>query len=247
MALSRTQRVTAASGQGVTSLTTGSFTPAANTLLAIGGGGNRGDFNTSYGFTASGGSLSYTPRVYATVSGNWDFGNDGQYSCFAGWWTAPVGGSPSSMTVTLACAAGADAQSIGVVVEEMSGYDTGAPTGAVGDGFGARVSNTPPASGAVSDTLSAAPAASSIVLALMALDNDTPSNNHIDTGAGWTQTAELQPGDYANVHVQARTGSTSTSFGWDGADTDYSRAWAALEIKAAAVTAAPRFQAHIIG
>lgn len=98
--------------------TTSSFTPTANSLLVVVANCIRGNHTTAYSFQSpSGGGLTYTQRVTPFGVDPTGFGtNFRQEMCV---WTAPVGASPSSMTVTVDAFSGTDLAYYSVLVFEV--------------------------------------------------------------------------------------------------------------------------------
>jgi hypothetical protein len=112
----------------------------------------------------------------------------------------------------------------------IEGYDTGDPVGAIAEVLAGGND------GAQSTTLDAAPAADSMVFATRyGLMNNGQAT--ATAGAGWTEIDDVSMTDYDTLHIQTRTGSTSTTVAWDdvntGAGTVFETALAAIEIKAA--------------
>lgn len=230
MSLTRTARLSDASsaGYGTAAWVSGSFTPSANSLLVVaamavhsaGSGTNIGD-----DLTISGGSLTFTKRAVVNDTTYWGSG----LVIF----TAAVGASPSSMTLTLDCGANnIDVYAVHVV--DYTGYDTGTPTGATAS----------TASGATnglgSITLSSAPAVDSEVFATLHGES-VNSSNSAAPGSGWTELYDSAIA-YSVFQSQVRSGSTSTSVEWSDVSVDsgnlYESHMAALEIRAG-VAAAP--------
>lgn len=227
MSLSRTNRLNQSSstGYGTGSWTSGSFTPSANSLLvvsarAVHSANENGSIGTN--LTISGGGLTFTKRVIVDDQTYWGSG----IAIF----TAPVGGSPSSMTLTLDCGS-ANIHVYTAHVVDYTGYDTGTPTGATAS------STSGPTNGAASVTLSAAPALDSEVIASLHGESVNATNS-ATAGSGWTEVYSGATTNYDIFQSQTRTGSTSTTVAWDDVSTDsgglYESHMAALEIRAAA-------------
>ena len=230
MSLTRTARLSDASsaGYGTAAWVSGSFVPTANSLLVVaamavhsaGSGTNIGD-----DLTISGGSLTFTKRAVVNDTTYWGSG----LVIF----TAAVGASPSSMTLTLDCGANnIDVYAVHVV--DYTGYDTGTPTGATAS----TASGATNGLGAI--TLSAAPAVDSEVFATLHGESVNSSNSGA-SGAGWTELYDSAIA-YTVFQSQVRSGSTSTSVEWSDVSVDsgnlYESHMAALEIRAG-VAAAP--------
>jgi hypothetical protein len=191
MALSRTNR--GAHTADATSVTSSSFTPAADSLLVAYGCAEDTTGNTLVegDLAISGGSLSWQPINSHAPEG----------ASAASMWYAIVGSSPSSMTVQLTT--NGEAEHCALHIVEYSGYDTADPIGAVGESF--EVAN-----GAI--TLDAAPATDSEVFAGVMNESVNPGN--AEPGSGFTELND--PADSLGSHTQVRTGSTSTSVAWTG-------------------------------
>ena len=236
MALVRTSRGSWDSGasHGTGSYTTGSFTPSANSLLTVivCAETNNGSSNISA-------SLTITDSAGLTWTAITNVGNSTSWATGMRAWRAPVGASPSSMTVTVDCGANNIYEYL-VDAIDSTGYDTSSPIGATATGGGSG-SNGLGTDGAASITLSAAPASSSLVIG--ALGGDTSSTGGVTYGTGWTELYDVRGPGEAFLQVQERTGSTSTTVGWNDICTS-GTAWKSLglafEVKAAAseVTAA---------
>lgn len=109
-------------------ITSASFTPPANSLLVVtieGDGSGTGNMT----FSCSGGSLTYaeqTKRSQSETSAN---------GGVAAIWTAVVGGSPASMTVSVRrTSANGGSNRLSVKVYIVTGQHASAPIGAVGEG-----------------------------------------------------------------------------------------------------------------
>ena len=230
MALVRTSRGSWDSGasHGTGSYTTGSFTPSANSLLTVivCAETNNGSSNISA-------SLTITDSAGLTWTAITNVGNSTSWATGMRAWRAPVGASPSSMTVTVDCGANNIYEYL-VDAIDFTGYDTSSPIGATATGGGSG-SNGLGADGAASITLSAAPASSSLVIG--ALGGDTSSTGGVTYGTGWTELYDVRGPGEAFLQVQERTGSTSTTVGWNDICTS-GTAWKSLglafEVKAAA-------------
>lgn len=230
MALARTSRGSWDSGasHGTGSYTTGSFTPSANSLLTVivCAETNNGSSNISA-------SLTITDSAGLTWTAITNVGNSTSWATGMRAWRAPVGASPSSMTVTVDCGANNIYEYL-VDAIDFTGYDTSSPIGATATGGGSG-SNGLGADGAASITLSAAPASSSLVIG--ALGGDTSSAGGVTYGTGWTELYDVRGPGEAFLQVQERTGSTSTTVGWNDICTS-GTAWKSLglafEVKAAA-------------
>ena len=230
MALVRTSRGSWDSGasHGTGSYTTGSFTPSANSLLTV-----IVCAETNNGSSDISASLTITDSAGLTWTAITNVGNSTSWATGMRAWRAPVGASPSSMTVTVDCGANNIYEYL-VDAIDSTGYDTSSPIGATATGGGSG-SNGLGADGAASITLSAAPASSSLVIG--ALGGDTSSTGGVTYGTGWTELYDVRGPGEAFLQVQERTGSTSTTVGWNDICTS-GTAWKSLglafEVKAAA-------------
>lgn len=246
MALNRTNRGsyggggTAFSTNTSTSAVTPSFTPSDNSLLVVAFVAGYAGTSVLANFTISGGGLTWTERIaFQTTS-------DGENTVVKVW-TAPVTtGASMQITITTPSMSNAERQAARMLYAfDYTGYDTTSP-------IGASVTAINQGSGAVSISLSAAPAASSEVLAFCANVPSGATSPTATPASGWTEIYDTAYNDRMHAQCQARSGSTSTSVDWDDVsvgDTvfgDDSVAFA-LEIKAAAIAAAARSYAQIIG
>lgn len=118
------------------------------------------------------------------------------------------------MTVTVDCGAN-DIYFYLTTAIDFTGYDTSTPIGATATG-GSSGSTGLGIDGAVSITLSGAPASDSYVIGLLWQDYGTAGTNNVAPGSGWTELYDFRGSDnYEGVQLQERTGSTSTTVGWD--------------------------------
>jgi hypothetical protein len=248
MALARTQVLTENTffggvGTGVPFVyTTGSFTPPANSLLVahfgIVNGPGTGCDNRVGLASVTGGSLTWTKRLGPTgAASDNPYASATSYTSAGEVWTAPVGGSPASMTIvaTSSCNNASDGARGLIEVEAYTGYDTGSPIGATASaaiGFFITGNDT------ASLTLSASPASSSIVQA--GLHAETfGANSTAAPGSGWTEIYDQGTSldGYGAMQGQVRTGSTSTSVDWNNTSAgqiDWGTWLYAIEIKEAA-------------
>jgi hypothetical protein len=176
------------------------------------------DPSTDYALT--GGSLTYTARNSAGDAVAWS--NGGKF------FTAQVGGSPSSMTVSVDAGGTRFMQSMGLVVVEYSGHNVGSPVGATAQ------QAISAAAGSNSLTLSGAPATDSDVLGLAGVLNGSTTIG--DGGAGYAELSDNYDATATfGMESQARTASTSTTYTWANVATSSEKAvLLAIEIKAAA-------------
>ena len=184
MAWARTART---SDPGATSSeptwTTASFTPTADSLLVITVGlmhnGNSTAAADTEVISVSGGSLTWTERTGndgdSRVTGVWG----GQHAVF----TAPVGGSPSSMTIVIDIdsAAGVD-WFPGWIVLDITGHDITTPIAAANPPNSSSERKSGDDAETHTHTLTNAPESGNLVLVTMATQNDVSSPYTIPTG-----------------------------------------------------------------
>lgn len=186
-----------AATHGTGSYATGAFTPPPNSLLVVAvsmmGNATTGDLGTP---TISGGSLTYTLQSNAYGAASWSH----RLNVF----TAPVGASPSSMTITVDDDTNQDIYNYAVSVMAYVGHDSTTPiTGIISSG------STDIADGAETQTLSATPTADDETLAFIAGDADTVPNATVFSGFTKIYDTGISAG--TSLVVGARGGSTSTS------------------------------------
>lgn len=225
--------ITALSDSGATasggSASSAAFTSVNNSLLVafveVGIDTSSGNLSAASGWTAAGGGLTWTNQVSATDNhkGNWPTG------CAI--FTAPVT-TGASTTLTVSGLGTTGTTYVRFRVNYATGYNTSTPTGAT-------ASNTNIGSGAISLTLSGAPAASSIVFAGIGDQNSNGTQTGITAGSGWTvlNAYEDLNSNFSIDASQYNTGTTSTNVPWQAAcagDTIWTQAAIALEIIAAA-------------
>lgn len=209
---------------GTSAQVSGSFIPRANSLLTVQAYAMEyeGTTDPSGDMTISGGGLTWVPIA--------NIGNGSSWAVGLRAWYAAVGSSPSSMTVSVDCGS-RNIQFCVFTATDTTGYDTSDPIGAtaIGGGSGSTGLGN---DGPISITLSAAPASDSVVLGFCGSTIDSYADSTIEPGTGWTEVI-----DFGTFHVQKRTGSTSTSVGWDdirgGTDIVQKSVAVAFEIKAA--------------
>jgi hypothetical protein len=214
--------------QGTGPFSTGSFTPADNSLLvaAVMCGTNTAA-NSDTNFITTGGGWTWTKRVNRTIT----FNTDGFIHQI---WTAPVA-TGASMTVT-STHTGETSYAYGIAVYAYTGYNTSSPVGGTASGDATGTSQ--------SLTLSAAPASDSDVLAFINITaaNSTASDASASSGSSFTELFETNTeGSFEKWSAQARTGSVSDAVSWTTASSASSpfdrRIYSAIEIKAAAANA----------
>lgn len=237
MALALTARLGVASGSafGTGAYNPAAFTPSASSLLVVGviaKAGDIGDFSASLALSDDQAN-TYTQRALISVT---PVAND--YA--AAMWTAPIGASPASTTLAVDCGA-VSVDKYLVFAADLTGYNTSSPVGG-------KVQDTSVAEGADSGTLDATPAADSIVIAMLGRNINPGATSVVTHGTGWTEIYDFQQATDldACMQVQHRTGSTSTTVGWDDTEASgasYQFGFAlALEIKAAAAAGNPWYQ-----
>jgi len=139
-------------GTGV--YTAAAFTPSANSVLVVIAAVvvNAGITDPSGDMTLTGGGLTWTPRLNVGHAASW--------ACGVRVWTAPVGASPPSTALAFDCGP-YNVWVYEAVAFDLTGYDTGSPTGATASNGNAGTD------GPLSLTLSGAPASTSEVLAAL--------------------------------------------------------------------------------
>jgi hypothetical protein len=209
-----------------------SFTPSNNSLLVV-IASFQGDVATAGTSSISGGSLTWNKELESSVQ---YFGGSapnywGRTTC----WTAPVGTSPGSMTVTCShtqTPSSGDRSTIMITVFEFTGYNTSSPVGAT-------ASNTTAADAGLTLTLSASPASDSYVLYWRFREDNSTVSTGATPNSAWTEEYDINSptAGYSDLWVSSRTGSTSTSCVCDDTSTNASASsWLrhsfAIEIKA---------------
>lgn len=207
MALTLTDRITSAvvsSGHGTGAYVSGSFTPANGSLLCV-----VVQAMDTTGASMTGADLTITDSLGSTWTPVGNTGTPPTWAYGIRAWTTPIT-TGASMTVTIDCG-GYDIRNYVLYVFDVTGYDTGTPvagfiagTDADGDGAGAL-------------TLSATPTADDIAIAATIVQ--TGGTGAITHGTGWTEKYETGEADWCRAQFQIRTGSTSTSVGWDDLST----------------------------
>lgn len=231
MALARTNLLGAISGAagsfGTGAYTTGSFTPPDGSMLVIGveviENGGTGDAFTDLTITDSLG----VPLTYTTViSQAADTTFVTSLRIYRAFVTTGV-----SMTLTF----DTGARSIGVYavsVVAYTGHDAGSPIGATAQQSQVGGFAGPPTPATMN--LSGAPAATSEVYAVMAMDKAVAG---VTPGATYTEIHEVHNTDWGGIESEVRTGSTSVTVDWvdlrTGGGALFNYAAAAIEIKAA--------------
>lgn len=162
MAITTTVLHASAGGNGTTTYTTASFTPAANSLVLVVVGQVTSSPDTPRQATISGGSLVWDRLGYAQHSTN-----NRRVAVFA----ATAAASPSAMTIT-ATWSGNATSNLGVTVIEVLGHHTAWPIAQIVTGFGT-VSNP-------TQTLAAARDANSVALLCVSPNGNTPETGLVE-------------------------------------------------------------------
>jgi hypothetical protein len=105
---------------GIQTRTSSSFTPTANSTLYVWAYGESDNHATSFSWSLSNtGGLSFGSALYTTGDAGW--AGDTNYRSHGALFSATVGGSPSSMTVTADPFAGTEnAQAIGMIIFDVT-------------------------------------------------------------------------------------------------------------------------------
>ena len=227
MSLGRTNHSLSPSsvGFGTGSFTTGNFTSVSSSLLValVGFLEDSGSSDPSADLTVSDSAgLTWTRRAYV--------GNAASWSCGIAIWTAPVT-TGVSMTLTFDCGS----RNVYLYLPHAVSYTVyngSTPIGAtaVGGSVGT--------DGAGSITLSGSPVSTSDVIAALFRDFSAAAASTVTHGTGWTELADYQDSSNSEgLQVQARSGSTSATVGWDdinaGGGTVAKSVGVAIEILAA--------------
>lgn len=226
MALTHTQLLTATpTDTGTVNYTSGSFTPADNSLLAV---ILTWQHNTGTPSPAiSGGGLTWTTRV--------SYPSPAAYEFPIYIWTAPVS-SGSSMTVNITINnVYTGATSIALSVENFTGYDTTTPTGASAI---ERLGTTDPPE-AYNLSLSGTTDSTSITLGVGCADEGT-----ITYDGTWTSIYNGTNG-FNNFRYAKKSGSTSV-VNYSEIFSYYTLTLAGLEIRAGAESGASPYAFGII-
>jgi hypothetical protein len=185
---------------GTAAFVTEEFTPPANSLLVVRVYVMRKEGSSSMGTPLiSGGGLAYTHRSGATTA------LTPAWATTAAWFTAPVGGSPAKMAITVDEASNLNVYEYVVSVIAYTGYDTTTPIGGVLTSGATNIGD-----GAESRTLSEAPAVADETL--LCIDCDAtkgPPQTSLETG--WSLVHEKSASAESGIAIASRTGSTSTT------------------------------------
>lgn len=198
MAFALTSRISDTGGTAGQSKTTASFTPAANSLLVVVASAQRENHATAQTWSISdSASLTWTSRATSTnITGN--FGGGIQV------WTAQVGASPASMTVTVDPWSTAVTGWIGLEVFDITGHDTSSTFPQ------AATTNTTTSTGnsvSLTVTLGSSPTNGNLVLGLFTGQND--ASGAFASITGFTQLS-APSGTFNHIGVWYRSDTTST-------------------------------------
>lgn len=201
MALSRTAYTQHADTDGGANTTTGSYTfPNGELVIVTAAWVNNGaDAAQVLSIDDTGADLTWTE--IATQNGEAGDFKPG----FAAWWAI---GNGVACTLTIS-KTGTVAGKWVIRPYSYTGANNSAPIGATH----AAVSNV--SDGAYSGSLNASPASDSEVLAMLAGALNDGTAMTVTPGTGWTEINDDQQVDWMVSQIQSRTGSTSTSVGWD--------------------------------
>jgi hypothetical protein len=211
--------------------TTASITPGTNCALVLLVAGVEESalatslLNADHSVVSSGSGPTWTKQANSdsTVA----------YNVHAAVWTAVIGGSsPGSFTVTVDWRGGAESGAYAYSIHKLTGHDTTTTFG------GFAVTEGQAGNGAVTATLSAAPAAGDATIALDMADEAGSFGAAFGSTFGtWTETADGASGSHQVAwNTGYRTGSTSTSVEWSDVNTGsntFSSGQAAIVVKAA--------------
>jgi len=209
MAFSLTSR--ADTGNGISSTqthTTASFTPTANSRLFIFASAERDAHVTAQNWAISDSlSSSWTLLDTSTI---YSWNGDSNYALNVVCWYTDIGGSPSSMTVTVDPFSGTtETAFIHVAGFDVTGYDTGTPfaQASVDDGASLGGGN----SETDSITLGSSPTSGNLVVAMAGIGCDSVGATSTPTG----YTALINPNDrysHASVDYHTSTATASVTF-----------------------------------
>lgn len=230
MALARTDRGTASlaftGATPITTITSGAFTPAANSLIVVMYVGLA--FSTTWTVTAS--STHAGIGTWSYVDAHIIAFTDYRMRCTIAY--AQVGGSPGSGTVSMAREAGEIDFGAAMSIEEISGHNTTTPVRQSDTETGAGVTT-------LTTTLTSTPRADSIVYAQAGDLFGT-----IGDPSGYTLLDALAVGDLS-CHNVYDTASASQSQVWTGFNADFSVA-TAVEVQTPQTTVTPSVVARSV-
>jgi len=207
MAFSLTQR---ASNNNDTSssatLVSSAFTPTANSRLFVFAFAERAAHVVArdWNITNTGG-LSFTLQDQSTL---YDWNGDANYAANCIGWYADIGGSPTSMTVTVQPdLAGGSLHYISLIVFDVTGYDTGTPFAQASVDNGAELGGGDSESGTL--TLGGAPTSGNLVVAMFASSADT--GGAFATPSGYTVLTSQNNSGYCHAGVFYHTSTTTAA------------------------------------
>ena len=186
-------------GHGTTAFVTGSFTPAHNSLLmVVVGTSYSGSSSDPANLTVSGGGLAWTRQLITS--------NTSANESAVQIWSAEV---TSAVPMTLTIDNGPDNVYLYMVhVRNYTGYNPASM-------FGASVVNKTLSPPTGTMTLSAAPAATSEVLAARVHNASSGTTTSATPGSGWTEVFDSYPfPGVSGLESQARSNSTSQTVAW---------------------------------
>lgn len=225
MALSRTDfAVDSRVGNSAADYTTGAFSIPANSLVivrvsVVTESGNPDNMAAGLTLSASRGGTPTIILRQDNALNTWGIGSIvSQHQDSAG----------GSTTFTVGALAGA-CHVVRVEVFTYTGFDTSTP-------IQQTKQKTSTGTGADSLTLDSAPASSSEVIGFLYSVMNAGSGS-VTFGTGWTEIHDATTADWDNIQSQTRTGSTSTTVGWDdivATGTTIETILQAIEVKAAA-------------
>jgi hypothetical protein len=198
MALARTNvGIFSKLNAGTPAFTTEEFTPPANSLLVVRVYRMRKEGESEMGVgTIEGGGLTWTNRgANTTLKPAW--------STKATWFTAPVGGSPAKMAITVDDPSNLNIYEYVVSVLAYTGYDTTTPIGGIVSSGTSNIGD-----GEESRELSEAPRAEDETLLCIDVDaTKAPPTPSLETG--WSTVHEKSASAESGLAIASRTGSTS--------------------------------------
>ncbi len=205
MALSRTSHTAHLSTTSGTTTTTGSYTFASGSVVAVivqaildSTGEN--PFTSLISLSDTGAGLTWTPFL------NIDYGDGDEFGPGIRVFRAIGNGTPCTLT------ASKTGQNVGrwyIRPFSWSGANTASP-------IGATMTHSPGSTGgSVSANLNASPASTSDVIAATIGTLNGSAASAITHGTGWTELWDQQSDDWFESQGQVRTGSTSTTVLWD--------------------------------
>lgn len=201
LSLTLLQQVTSGNTHGTGSYSPASVTPTAGrrVIVVIDAQSSNNDAQAGGDITLSssgGGITSWTPIVATTTHPNWGYGSRA--------FVADQAATATSLTLTVDCGAFA-IENYRVTTWEAENYG----------GIGGTAIGSDSDGGPASITLSQAPLSTSIVIATLNAAMNS-GNNTVTEGTDFTELAssDVNRTDWWGFQKQTRTGSTSTTVGW---------------------------------